>query len=238
MAMTMFSSGVLRGLRLALEHEPPYSPADLHKVEILIVPNDGEPRGIEHLPNLYSVTFRGCELVDLSVLAACPGLRSVAAWSSNLTTLAPLPSAVPDVYEVDIRVGRVQDLSPLLHLPNLREVRLAGNPLDEPSFREIQPELLRRGCIDPELEGSTVEAREWELMQEFLALGLRLSAYEVYGETRINAPGHIVHQSPEGRGITISARQARRILAQNPGLNERQFLEIGAKMMRSEGYRE
>ncbi len=237
MLETNFSPGVLEGLEITLKHPAPYSDRELDSVEHIQVMNDRLPRGLERLVGLRQMHYRGCEVVDLEVLQHLPHVWGLNGWASNITSVARLPTLAPRVDWVDFTVGQLRDLRPLLELP-LKHAALAGNPIDEESFRYVYPELIRRGAVrDPaKTPEFLIHEREWELMQLFVARGLRLSAYQVGGRTRIAAPGHIVYEKPEGTGVNISVRQARQLLEANPEIDERGFLGEVRRLKSVDGY--
>ncbi len=221
----------------------PYTDADVEALDQLQYFAGGEvPYGLEHVPNLVSLTFRGCGAIDLRRdLGFRPKVRRLTCWQCMLTDVSEIAQLLPGLDALDVGINQVRDIRALLELPKLRMVRLAGNPLDEESFRVVYPELKRRGKVN--LNGANgerglVDERDWELMQLFVARGLKLSAYRVNGKTNVAAPGHTVYRSPEGMGRDVGPSQVRRILDENPGIDEAGFLALADAVDRAEGYRE
>ena len=240
--MTELPPALVWALQLQLEHEPPFTAEEVVAVGSVTLRNGSErPYGIDQLPELCSVLFRGCGAVDIREdLGFRPKIFSFKAWASGVTDLSAAPELLPNLSVVEVCVGQLRDLRPLLALPKLRHLDLAGNPIDEHSFREVYPELVRRGKVLESRQEAVILEREWALMQRFVARGLKLSAYRVWGKTNVAAPGHTVYPRPEGMGEEIGPPQVLAILDEHADapLDEATFLALAKERVRAEGYRE
>ena len=227
-----FSEGVLRGMELRLEHPPPFSEAECETLDDLQVLRDATPTGLGLLPGLTGITYRGCEVVDLHQLSTRK-LIDVYSWSSNLTDISLLPKIAPNLDHFDGPVNQVRDLRPLLDLPKLATAKVAGNPLDEHSFRVVLPELIRRGIVADWTNDGTVREDEYLLMRRFTERNLRLSAFTPQEWIRVKAPGHLLSTSPEGGGVELPYEEWNALLDAHPDVDERTLLDL-AKAHRRE----
>lgn len=227
-----FSPGVLEGLEIRLKHGPPFLRAECEAAEHLQVIQDADPEGLELLTAITSITFRGCENVDLNMLRKM-NLRDLASWSSNLTDISLLPKIAPNLDHFDGPVNQVRDLRPLLDLHKLATAKVAGNPLDEHSFRVVLPELIRRGICKDWVRGGIVREDEYLLMRRFTERNLRLSAFTPQEWIRVKAPGHLLSTSPEGGGVELPYEEWNALLDAHPDVDERTLLDL-AKAHRRE----
>jgi hypothetical protein len=220
-----FSPGVLEGLEIRLKHGPPFLRAECEAAEHLQVIQDADPKGLELLTAITSITFRGCENVDLNMLRKM-NLQDLASWSSNLTDISLLPKIAPELTHFDGPVNQIRDLRPLLELPKLRTGKVAGNPLDEHSFRVVLPELMSRGILKEWVQGGIVVEEEYLLMRRFTDRNLRLSAFTPQEWIRVKAPGHLLTTSPEGGGVELPYDEWNALLDEHPDADERALLDL------------
>jgi len=220
-----FSAGVLEGLERYLEHPPPFTREECASLRSISIPADPDPLGVEHLTSLQYINYRGCENVDLSKLRTTR-LRDLYSWSSNLTDISLLPKIAPELTHFDGPVNQIRDLRPLLELPKLRTGKVAGNPLDEHSFRVVLPELMSRGILKEWVQGGIVLEEEYLLMRRFTERNLRLSAFTPQKWIRVKAPGHLLTTSPEGGGVELPYEEWNALLDQHPDADERTLLDL------------
>jgi hypothetical protein len=144
-----------------------------------------------------------------------------------------LPEIAPNLDHFDGPVNQVRDLRPLLDLPKLATAKVAGNPLDEHSFRVVLPELIRRGIVADWTNDGTVREEEYLLMRRFTERNLRLSAFTPQEWIRVKAPGHLLSTSPEGGGVELPYEEWNALLDAHPDVDERTLLDL-AKAHRRE----
>ena len=220
-----FSPGVLRGLELkGLRGSALDEQALATLTNIAALRDVGAPRGLQWFPSLKSIDYRGCEVVDISALGHRPTLRSLAAWSSHIQSLAGIDELFPRLLDIDLFVGQVQDLRPLLALPELEAINVVGNPLDDHSFYEVVPTLFERGVTHT--DSILPQEDEHLLMRRFVERGLRMSAFTVEGRMKVSCPGQLLSSSPELFGISYPTADGwHRLLDEHPDADERALFD-------------
>ena len=211
--MTPINPYLIDELTHRLNHAPPFSVEEIHNLKILASQGGSAPYGMQIFPNLILISFIGCGDIDLlRDIGHRPKVYRIQSWSSGLADIDGIAQLLPNLKRFEARIAQVTDLRPLLELKLLNMVDIAGNPLDEHSYKEIYPYLVKKGFILDHLDQSKIRPQEWELMQAFQRRNLKLSAFVAYGDTVIAAPGHTVYENPYGKSIDCPLDDAYKIL--------------------------
>lgn len=219
--------GLTYSLTYQLGHPPPYAPEELEGLIGVTCRAEDPPYGLEALPNLISLVMDGCGEIDLRRdLGHRPKLLRLELRSCGVTSLEGIAECLPNLWDLDVILGQVRDLRPALGLSKLKSAALAGNPLDEVSYREIYRGWADRKLLRETWDQALIREVEWGLMQRYVAAGLKLSAYSVHGETVVIAPGHTVHQRPGGTGVFCVPEDAVSLLEGGGWEDERTYLRL------------
>ena len=132
------SQGVLAGLELQLEHPPPFSSSECETMKHLQVLRDAAPAGLDLMPALTSITYRGCEEVEVRQLAT-RRLSNFYSWSSNLTDISLLPMIAPELTTVAVEARMPSELPRIS--PEVVSVRLPARSTAGPALATMEPEL-------------------------------------------------------------------------------------------------
>lgn len=224
--MFEFESSLLDALRSLIGHEPPYTQRELDDLTQLTSRAGVAPYGFGICPNLQAVAFVGCDAIDLlRDVGHRPKVFQLQSWSSGLSDIDGIAQLLPNISHFDVNSSWLSDITPLLELEHLRFVNLAGCPLDEHSYREVYPYLVKKGWVRENQDNSRVRPQEWKLMRVFRRRGLKLSAFSVGEDTKISALGHTVYDNPYGRAFTLPIEDAYTILDDHPDADEAAYIE-------------
>ena len=224
--MKSVSASLRDDLVALLGHPPPYTQVELLSLRQLTSRGGRHPYGFKPFSNLRSVGFNGCGAVDLlRDIGHRPQVHSLHSWSSGLADIDGIAELLPGVSRFDVNNSWLTDITPLLELKHLEFVKLAGCPLDEHSYREVYPYLVKNELVREHQDHSRIRQQEWELMNAFKRRGLKLSAFSVGDDTRITAPGHTVWDNPYGRAFTFPLDDAYKVLDDHPDADEAAYID-------------
>lgn len=229
------SSDTLEAWEVEFEHPPPFSQEELagwrsfrlrrQRDLASLVPHDWQGR---------SFSIRHCSPKSLDFLTTRPDIRFLDFWYSEVRDLEFIRS-LPKLKMVDLRGCLIQDATPLLELDTLYTLGIGGNPLGEHSYREVLPELRRRGVAMEGDAGPYPEA-EWRLMRWLREANLDVVALNIHGQTRCLVPGLILDPNPGS--VSISPRQVREVFDSGEGWDTASFFAALHTKAKAEGYQE
>jgi hypothetical protein len=212
----VINPAVERAIQEKLGISPEKGSGALRDLTTLTVSRAFGIQGIDFCENLEILIMAGC---DVRAIPEVQGLRNLLTYVSTDSALENIEGlAGLRVDTVHLKRGRVFDISPLLNCPNLIDVELAGNPLSVTSFREVIPELSRRGC-----RISAPGESEHKLMLMLREKGLPFSYYQSRKGYRLCRPGLHLTNAPEVNHPLVNPDELESMLKTNPVLVEGLF---------------
>lgn len=202
---------VAKAIVRKLGHVPEKGSSALHELTTLTVSRASGIDGIERCENLEIFILAGCEIQSVTEVQGLKDLRTFAAADSSLENVEGLAGLRVDT--VHLERNRVADLSPLLDCPDLIDVELAGNPLSPRSYRQVIPELRKRGC-----RVASPGEREHQLMLMLKEQKLPFSYYKGRDGYRLCRPGLSFTGSPEVNHPVVEPDALERMLRTDPAL--------------------
>ncbi|MFD4218642.1 leucine-rich repeat domain-containing protein [Streptomyces griseus] len=202
---------VAKAIERKLGHVPKRGSSALHELTTLTVSRAYGIDGIECCERLEIFILAGCEIQSVPEVQSLRQLRTFAVADSALENVEGLAGLHVDT--VHLERNRVADISPLLDCPDLIDVELAGNPLSLHSYKQVIPELTKRGC-----RVATPGDREHQLMLMLNEQNLPFSYYKSRDGYRLCRPGLSFTGSPEVNHPVVEPDELERMLRTDPAL--------------------
>jgi hypothetical protein len=168
MEIKVEDSGVNSALQTALGHPAPFSAEECVSLEgPLLINQSRDLSALNACPNLRHLEIFASDVASLDALAGLEKLVTLRVACSTVRDIRAL-AACRALETVDLVFTFAEDLRPLLGLPALRYGVLVGNPWTPDSYHKLRPLLLKmpteRWKRPPVLDFSS--QREWELTLE------------------------------------------------------------------------
>ncbi|WP_162890070.1 leucine-rich repeat domain-containing protein [Streptomyces olivoreticuli] len=163
--------------------------------------------GLEECRALRFLILVGCGASTIPPLEPHRSLIQLAVSDSDLRTVGGIEVA-QELHTLDLPRNFIEDLSPLLGCPQLQSLDVRGNPLSDETYRDVLPELQRRGV---KMVVPTVQERD--LMVRMRSISLPYSYYRMEESYRLSRPGLGLTDMPEADHIKIGPDELSRLVA-------------------------
>lgn len=192
-------------------HAPPTTAAERESITALSILHARDLSELAQYQALRTLLLIGCDPVSLTSLAGLDSLVVMQVQWSALTDLVGVAD-LPSLLRIAAPANLIEDLTPLLDGPKLSELDVVGNPLSDESYREILPELERRGW-----RISSSDEREWQLIRRMHAAGYPFSLYYTIDlGLRLARPGLAFSPAPEDNHPFVSLDELEALFDEDP----------------------
>ncbi|WP_158718736.1 hypothetical protein [Streptomyces griseus] len=196
-------------LSQATGHPAPFEEKELREIRDVAVKYASDTSVLRGLGALEIVILVGCDPVDINDLRRSPELGSVVIRDSGLISLVGAGELPMD--KLTLPRNFIEDIEPLLGIKQQCEIDLTGNPLSETSYREVLPELSRRG--------HRVKASgelPWLVTRRLHSAGVPVSCYRSSHGYRLCRPGLALTESPDYDHPVLTREQVEELMAVDP----------------------
>ncbi|MET8969462.1 hypothetical protein [Streptomyces hydrogenans] len=209
MVMHSMDPGMVEGIARAAGHPPPFNEGDLAAVRELHVKYAVRMSELSNLGSLRIAILVGCDPVRIEDLHNAPKLRTLIVQDSGLVSLDGI-GGVPMV-KLSLPRNLLEDVVPLLDIEQPCEIDITGNPLSENSYKEVVPELSRKGHrvkVSGELP--------WSVTRRLNAEGVPVCCYLSTQGYRLSRPGLALTEFPDYNHPVVTVEQVRELLVADP----------------------
>ncbi|MGW1411817.1 hypothetical protein [Streptomyces sp. NPDC002403] len=193
----------------ALGRRPPFTPGDLAPVTELAIKYCREIEPLRTAQNLRIAILIGCDPVSTRVFGGLGRLKSLTIQDSGLRTVNDLIN--PALQKLTIARGFIEDLTPLKELQQPCVIDVTGNPLSRSSYKEVIPELRRRGH-----QVKALGEIPWRVSHRLHSEGVSIACYRGTEGYRLCRPGLSSTKYPDYSHPLISEDQAQELLTGDP----------------------